>query len=403
MSGTSPQQPIASRDKPARDWWDKAEIISKFVSSVVLALVGILISYSIQRAQLISSQRTNEAQIVIATTKAQNDMRLQEAQLASQLVEHLASQNEAQREIAIVALRSSIPAETFDRIVAIVARGESDAGLRNLAIRQLGWSSGTIAATTLSQIVNDTDRPNAERAQAERSALQIAAIKTVARTSETQGTILLASTGVEGRAIDAERTGYSPFAESIVKGLQGSADENEDGTISGSELAHYVATAVPIATPWQQPIWVRRGRADVRLGPPATVGRTYPGMRAILVGVSSTPSASHRLVGPNNDVRAIAALFRSAGIDTLIMLNDEASKSTVLSAFAAVANASAPEDLFIFYFSGFAKASPTEDVHWLLSSGEQFSASEIKTMIDGIPADSKAIFINSSYAGAITR
>jgi hypothetical protein len=57
--------PIQSDKDPAdmknespkkKDGWDRAQIISGFISSVVIAIVGILINDSIQRAQLAASK-----------------------------------------------------------------------------------------------------------------------------------------------------------------------------------------------------------------------------------------------------------------------------------------------------------------------------------------------------------
>jgi len=58
--------------KIPRDWWDKAHIISGFLSSVVIAIVGIYITYSIQQAQISSSAAQAEAQKAQATEKPES-------------------------------------------------------------------------------------------------------------------------------------------------------------------------------------------------------------------------------------------------------------------------------------------------------------------------------------------
>src|SRR5262249_43745396 len=83
-----------------KDAWDKAQIVSGFISSVVLAGVGVMINISIQRAQIAASEANanaqieaaknlNIAQLTVAERNAELQRHLQESTLASQLTEHL--------------------------------------------------------------------------------------------------------------------------------------------------------------------------------------------------------------------------------------------------------------------------------------------------------------------------
>src|ERR1051325_2629884 len=65
---------IKAPDKPKKDAWDKAQIISGFLASVVIAVVGLLINSAIQRAQIKSSEENTKAQIEVA--KSNNDAQL---------------------------------------------------------------------------------------------------------------------------------------------------------------------------------------------------------------------------------------------------------------------------------------------------------------------------------------
>ncbi len=57
--------PSSTLDAKPKDIWDKAQIISGFVASVVIATVGLEINWSIQRAQIKSSEDSVKAQIEV--------------------------------------------------------------------------------------------------------------------------------------------------------------------------------------------------------------------------------------------------------------------------------------------------------------------------------------------------
>src|SRR5262245_50900538 len=98
------RKPMANSDSPPKkkDSWDKAQIISGFLASVVIAAVGILINSSIQEAQIAASKasteaqiavsrQNNEAQLALTERNAEIQRHLQEGTLTGQLVEHITS------------------------------------------------------------------------------------------------------------------------------------------------------------------------------------------------------------------------------------------------------------------------------------------------------------------------
>jgi hypothetical protein len=89
-----------SNSPKGKDAWDKAQIISGFASSIVLATVGIVINDSIQRAQLKASKaasdaqievtRTNnEAQLALAKENSETQKHVQESTITAQLMDSL--------------------------------------------------------------------------------------------------------------------------------------------------------------------------------------------------------------------------------------------------------------------------------------------------------------------------
>src|SRR5437660_5222865 len=108
---------INKKGKDSRDqseWWSRADIISKFLSSVVIAVVGLTITWSIQETQISSTQSIAQAQLEAQRIQADNDKRLEEGRLTAELLEHLTSKDAAQREIAIIALHQSVPGTIYD-------------------------------------------------------------------------------------------------------------------------------------------------------------------------------------------------------------------------------------------------------------------------------------------------
>ena len=80
--------PIGAAEEPKKkDAWDKAAIISSFVSSVVLAGVGLMINASIQEAQRISADQNARAQVEVADRNAK--LQIQQAERIAEAQRHL--------------------------------------------------------------------------------------------------------------------------------------------------------------------------------------------------------------------------------------------------------------------------------------------------------------------------
>jgi HEAT repeats len=160
----------ANDKKPKTDWWQRATVISGFLSSVVIAGVGIIISFTVQKAQLTSSKAAADAQIEVARLKNENDSREEENKLAADLIQHLLSENSNHRILAIQILRHSVPAEEYVELVGTVAAADKDSSVRQAAIVQLGkMKTGPNEALfqevtdTLRQISTDKTVTSAER------------------------------------------------------------------------------------------------------------------------------------------------------------------------------------------------------------------------------------------------
>lgn len=152
--------------KKTHDWLDILQGVSGVLSGVVLVVVGLMINSSLQRSQIATAKIAADAQLEFAKVKAEDDKRLQQINLVAQLLKHLSSSNPIERELGVVALHESVPSKIYDSLMAILARGDPSKDVRYKAISKLGDSTDPNARRTLTEIQQDTKRPEEERTKA---------------------------------------------------------------------------------------------------------------------------------------------------------------------------------------------------------------------------------------------
>ena len=170
---------MSNGEKP-KDPWDKAQIISGFVSSVVIAAVGLTVNYSIQQTQITSSEQNAEVQASMTEQIAEGQKRLQEGVLTGQLVEHLASGDAVKRRLAVVALQHAVSSETYESVISIVAKFDESPDVRITAYQQAGSlkEPGPDITKHIVAVAEDPSRTEEERlvAKSVRDKLQEGAI-----------------------------------------------------------------------------------------------------------------------------------------------------------------------------------------------------------------------------------
>ena len=139
--------------------------MSKFLASVVIAAIGIIITVAIHQAQLAASKSNSESQIQAENVRAEAQRRLQQGQVTGQLLQHLTSEHELERTVAIVALRNSVTATIYDEVVLALAQDDESEKVRNTAIAHLAASNDPGVAAALSQIAQDEGRSDPERSR----------------------------------------------------------------------------------------------------------------------------------------------------------------------------------------------------------------------------------------------
>jgi hypothetical protein len=194
-------------------------VISSFLSSVVIAVVGLIVTSSLQRAQQASAQAMATAQLELGRMNAERDRKLQESRFTTELLTHLLSTDSAHRQIAIIALRETVSTKVSDSVLAVLAQRDSDSSVRATAIQQLGTSSNRSVAQQLSAIASDPARPSAERTLARRASGSIAVNSAVG-----QHMFIGAATGSGSAALESSELKHGIFTYALLDALSGRSD-----------------------------------------------------------------------------------------------------------------------------------------------------------------------------------
>ena len=192
----------------------------------MIAAIGILITWSIQRTQIATNESVARAQIDAAKAKAADERKIQEGQITVQLLNHLVSANATQRRLAVVALRQTVPGDVYDAVVQVLAQSDSDPSVRTAAIAQLGTAQSSQAKETLTTIAADKSKPSDERMLAAQSSTQLA----ITSGTDARTFVYLATT--PGQHAMESSKGGGMFTQALIRALQ-----PRPGTRPGTSLA----------------------------------------------------------------------------------------------------------------------------------------------------------------------
>jgi Caspase domain len=400
-------------DAKVKDAWDKAQIISGFVASVVIAAVGLLINSSIQRAQIHSSEestraqlevtdRNNKAQLTLSERSAEIQKRIQESTLTGQLVESLAGTNTLKKRIAIVALRRSVPPDMYQDVITIVVRSDTDPDVRKTALEQAATlqSAQPGVVQAIIDAAKNSSRPPEERKIASAAAQQIGA-----RSITPSNTLALISSSRSQASYESPQIEGGVFTHFLIKGLSGAAGFGADGSIRLSELGLFVTKSVSEFTHGDQvPMLSVTGTGEevdpVILGPGARFSKTV----VIAVGNSKYHDREMALMYPALNAQQLSEVFKLHGALTYVAEN--ATRANFLTNFQAGLGVADADSLLIFYYSGHAIVD-RDGMFWLLPvDGDPaspaitgISTSEIKQRLTLTPARTRLLFIDTAFAG----
>jgi hypothetical protein len=335
-------------DARKRDSWDKADIVAKLLSSVLLAGVALLINSSIQRSQMASADALSRAQMEAAKIKAQDDKKLQEGALTAQLVQHLASKDPVERQISIIALRESVPQQIYGAAVLILAQSDPSKDVRIRAIENLPASPSISITKSLTTIASDETRPADERKAAEISAQQAAVGQFLTGNSE----IVFAAATPNTRAFEGiGNLRHGVFTHFLLKGLSGEADTNSDGIVDSRELQKYLGENVPSFTEGQQRPYMTTTTTEAM----ALTKSRNPNAKVVVIAIGisgySDPKIGN-LFFPQQDAEAITDLYKSKTSSVTLLTGASATRLSILNLIQRGAQSLRQDDTLIIYYGG---------------------------------------------------
>jgi hypothetical protein len=410
--GQTPKQKDHSKSK--KDLWDKAQIVSGFIASIVIAGVGILINIAIEDAQIASSkannkaqidlsERNNKAQLALTERIADIQRHLQEGTLTSQLVEHLASGSTLKKQLAIIVLRRSIPPEMYQDVITIIVKSDTDSEVRKTALEQ---------ARTLQDVAPEVPKAIAQAAidssrSLEERALAASAVRQIGLTSTAPSkAAVLSSSAASTTSLESPEFQGGIFTHYLLKGLSGEASETRDGNVRLAELMAFVDRRVPEFT---------NGRQFPTLSSPDSL------MDRVIVGPKAKYSKIISVAIGNSEYRDQFASGRYAASDakafTAFWKDQEGNSNRIFTQVAVNATrdqmiqvldwsaAQADDDsLALVYYSGQA-ITLMDGSSWLLPIDVDpdqlvktaISTNEVRDLLSKSKASTKVLFIDAAF------
>ena len=133
--------------------------------------------------------------------------------------------------------------------------------------------------------------------------------------------------------------------------------------------------------------------------------------KAICIGINNYPGTANDLKGCVNDANDWAGLLENFGFETRIILDGEATKSSILNAFGALLNEASAGDVVVVTYSG-------HGTQVLDKSGDEVDGydealyvydgsivdDDLRTVLEQANRDAQIIFISDScFSGTVTR
>ena len=396
--------------KPPKDGWDRADVLAKFLSSVVIALVGLLITWSMQRQQdattraIADSQRETtkgiaDAQLKASKEREETENRLEQGKLTVQLLDHLTNKDPAHRKLAVITFRHALPETTYDEVTAVLAQTDQSPVVQIAAIHQLSSSRRPQASGTLAQLSRNSSVDSSVR-QAAGSAVEN---RNISQLLSGQLSWVFSASQFNQPAFEFNDLSHGVFTYFLLKGISGDANRNE---VSVRDLADYLAREIPQYTGrqnrpvYQTPQFAFSGA--VESGPILPVnGATHP-VFSISIGISNYRSAVQSLQWSRNDAEAFSHLLTSKGAQVVTLLDP--TRTQVLKALLDVAEKIPPQGRLILYFSGHSFVDDSGRAYWVMTDSEinnpytMLSLDELQHTLSVTRASETGIFLDTCFS-----
>ena len=321
-------------------------------------------------------------------------------------MEHLASGSALKKQIAIVALRRSIPPDMYQDVITIVVKSDSDPEVRKTAIEQARTLRDFAPAVVqaIAQAAGDSNRPVEERKIAT-DMTHLIGLRSMAPSS----TFVLSSASGAEYTRESVALGGGVFTNYLLQGLAGKADVSRDGNIRFLDLSNFVTQQVKQATNGAQTPFYASADASqpnpVIFGPTAT----YSKIVAVVVGNSQYRAPTLELKYGASDAKRFADFLKAKGAIVHLVL--DATRVQTLQALDAARADADTDSLELFYYSGHA-VSNVEGDSWLLPTDAKIdsiddlrltgiSTEELKAIFAKPSARAQILFLEGAFGGQL--
>lgn len=380
-----------------KDSWDKAQIVSGFISSVALAGIALWITSAIQKSQIASGEATARAVAELDASRADADRKVQQGALTAQLLQQLAGSNRLQREIAIVALELAGSDAAVQRILSIVAQSDDDPRIRGVAIEKLAESSDPAVTRTLADISTRNDRATGERLLAQSSSRETA----VRQFAPSKVPTLLLASGSSGSSYFSEDLNDTVFAHYLSRAIGGGADFDKDGRVTSAETVRFlnVETAIDVREysdrGLREPFFAISGEPNTAW---VGTGLKFPNAVIVFIAISDYDDGIAFEPGSTSDI--MTKLRTGLKADFVTRRGGDAVRLNVLSALQEAEAKLRPGGLLIVAFSGKARINPEGIAEWVLYSRERqevFGSHELRSLLTATKAGYRVLLMNVSW------
>jgi hypothetical protein len=399
MENDDPRKPLT--------WWEKAEIVSKFATSGVIALVGIILTFAVQKTQIETANNQASAQLNFAKIQAESQKRLQESELTAKLSDSIASVDPKKREVGIIALQRSVPADTYEAVLQVLIRSDSDAKVREEAIKRLSHSTNPDVLSVLNDVEGDEKRP-----QRERQLAKIAA-RNVSLFSNLPSATYIIGAAAPGYIVSgSSKYGGGLFTNYLADGLGGKADENGNNKTTAYELYKYIENQLQYdsedsggAIGKPVPLLAAAEGFDPQISPPYNKKTRLYG---VIIGISKYRNQMN-LQNADKDAerihRALSRVYSSDQRKLILLTNSSATKSNIIQNMESLRTEVTPNDIFIVYFSGHGTSDPRGFLEWVAFDGDlgssdgRLNINIVKSFFRTFNARAKLVLMDTAYPG----
>jgi hypothetical protein len=338
-----------------RDGWDYAEIVSRFVSGIVIAFLGIFIPATLQNSQIAIQKNEADSRLRLEQSRADNERVIKQAELTSALIESLASDTPMRREIALVALRSAAPADVYERVLLTLLKNDKSTDVRLAALSELSSSVQPLTAATLFELANNRQYDPSERNQ------WLVASRTISLRSELPPEACIYLAVAPGyMAFESLNAGGGYFTTALVEDLKHTM-EGRAADKSAQAFGLALSSRLLLNSNETMKPFIYCGSKAAQY----PIVSSGPGHKivAVVVGIDHYEhyqNASLRYA--KSDAARVAALIKAQAPHSnqvLPLSNEDATAEHIRGILQQARELVRPDDTFIFFFAGHGLADRT--------------------------------------------